>query len=66
MAKIRFTRKLGTSKYGMVEVGDVVDVSDVDARRYIGNSLAEALVEPTPKRKPAAKGRATGRNGKEG
>jgi hypothetical protein len=65
MAKIRFTRRLGTVNYGTVDIGDVVEVSDQDARRYIANGLASAVA--TPKKAPAKRsGRAAGRNGKEG
>ena len=56
MGKIRFTKKLGTSNYGLVEIGDVVDVSDIDARRYIGNGFAEAMA--TPKKAPVRRGKA--------
>ena len=56
MGKIRFGKRLGTSNYGMVEIGDVVDVSDVDARRYIANGFAEAMAEP--KKAPARRGKA--------
>ena len=58
MAKIRFTKRLGTINYGMVEPGDEIEVSDRDARGYIDNGFADKI-EPTPKRRPV-------RNGKEG
>ena len=62
MTKIRFSKKLGTAHYGTVLIGDIVDVSDIDARRYIANGFADKMDEPKPKRKPAVRGR----NGKEG
>ena len=59
MSIIRFTKKLGTVKYGTVEVGDEVDVSAADAKRYIANGLAEAVAPVKPRGRPT-------RNGKEG
>lgn len=53
--RIRFTRTFSTVAYGDVKFGDVVEVADADADRYIRNDFAEAAPEPKPKPKRAAR-----------
>ena len=52
MAKIRFVRAVETATCGPVVPGDVHDVIDADAERYVRNGWAEK-VTPKPAKQPA-------------
>lgn len=52
MAKIRFVRAVETATCGPVVPGDVHDVIDSDAERYVRNGWAERVASP---KKAAAK-----------
>jgi hypothetical protein len=54
MAAIKFLRTIVTSSYGPVTDGQVVDVSEGDAVRYVKAGWAERAV-PKPAKKAAAK-----------
>lgn len=50
MPKIRFVSKLHTATVGTVNPGDVHDVIEADAERYVRNGWAERI-NPPRKRK---------------
>ena len=51
MAKIKFVRAIETATVGPVQPGDVHDVIEADADRYVRNGWAERV----PVKKPAVK-----------
>jgi hypothetical protein len=63
---VRFTRRFKSSHHGQVEVGDQVELSEHDAKRYIKAGWAEPVAAKPVKKAPAKRGRPAGRNGKEG
>lgn len=55
MAKIKFVRAVETATCGPVVPGDVHDVIDADAERYIRNGWAEPVTAAKPAKKAAVK-----------
>lgn len=55
MAKIKFVRAVETATCGPVVPGDVHDVIDADAERYVRNGWAEPVQTPKPVKKTVAK-----------
>jgi hypothetical protein len=53
MAKIKFVRAIETATVGPVQPGDVHDVIEADADRYVRNGWAERVT--APKKAPAKK-----------